>query len=178
MFIQVLGRLKTVGAQEALAECSLYDDVDEVRATCMDWLKKTKDSRVVQYYIHKLGDKDNLTINRAARGLMEMGDPAAIGPLIEALITDHKITIPGGPPGKMTGSFSPKGSGSGGIGLGVGGGGPKTKVNRVRNQTVLDALVALTGRNFEFNVEAWRQWHLAQQKDASEAAGKGKRNGG
>jgi hypothetical protein len=132
---------------------------------------------VVQFYLGRLRSADNVTINRAASGLKEMGDPAAIGALIEVLITDHKTKLPGPPPGQMTGSFS-KGPGSGGVSFGAGGGGPKTIVNHVRNQAVLDALVAMTGVNFEFNVDAWRRWHLAQQKGASEAAGKGKRGEG
>ena len=59
--------------------------------------------------------------------------------------------------------------------FGAGGGGPKTIVHHVRNQMVLDALVSLTGVNFEFNVDAWKQWYLAQKKRESEAAGRGQR---
>ena len=32
------------------------------------------------------------------------------------------------------------------------------------NQSVLDALVALTGQNFNFDKQAWKYWYAAQKK--------------
>jgi hypothetical protein len=175
LFIQVLGRLGTPEALGALAECSLYDEVEEVRLSCLDHLKKKKAPKVVEYYKSKFGlrSTDNVIINRAALGLKEMGDPSAIGPLIDHLITMHKTKLPGPPPGQMTPSFS-KGPGGGGMSFGTGGGGPKTIVNPIKNLMVLDALVSLTGEDFQFNVDGWREWYLAQKKRESEAAGRGK----
>jgi len=38
------------------------------------------------------------------------------------------------------------------------GGGPQKKVVPVRNDRVLEALVTLTGVNFEWDAAAWRAW--------------------
>ena len=114
LFIQVLGRLRTEAALGALAECSLFDDVEEVRLTCLDHLKKTKAPRVVDFYVGKLRSKDNVIINRAALGLKEMGDPSAVGPLIDALITEHMTKLSGPPPGQMSAIRSRRGLGAGG----------------------------------------------------------------
>ena len=43
------------------------------------------------------------------------------------------------------------------------GGGPKPKLVAVRNDRVLEALVALTGQNFEWEAAAWRSW-LANER--------------
>ena len=43
------------------------------------------------------------------------------------------------------------------------GGGPKPKLVAVRNDRVLEALVALTGQNFEWEAAAWRAW-LANER--------------
>lgn len=43
------------------------------------------------------------------------------------------------------------------------GGGPKKKVVRVRNDRVLEALVALTGVNFEWDQAAWRAWLINER---------------
>ena len=46
------------------------------------------------------------------------------------------------------------------------GDGRRTKVHPpyIANQSVLDALVALTGRNFNFDKQAWKYWYAAQKK--------------
>jgi len=61
----------------------------------------------------------------------------------------------------MSASF---GSGGGGLAMG---GGPKIFIKHIPNQAVLDALVALTGHNFNFDQRAWRQWYAAQKKPAA-----------
>ena len=44
------------------------------------------------------------------------------------------------------------------------GGGPTIIYRTIPNQAVLDALVALTGQNFNFDKQAWKNWHAAQRK--------------
>jgi hypothetical protein len=63
----------------------------------------------------------------------------------------------------MTTTF-PTGNTKGGIGMGMGGGGPKVILYYVHNQSVLDALVTITGQNFSFDQRAWRTWYAAQTK--------------
>ena len=62
----------------------------EVRTTALEQLESLKSPQLVAYYVKKLRDKDNVIVNRAARGLGVMKDPSAIGPLIDALVTMHK----------------------------------------------------------------------------------------
>ncbi len=164
LYIEVLARINTADAVTALAERSMVDPVQEVRLTCLDYLKKERRPGVVAYYVGKLKSKDNLVIRRAAVGLAHMDDPSAIGPLIDALVTVHsfKVTTP-----TFNNSFGtgPGGSGlPGGGGFGFGGG-PKIVKRTYYNQEVRDALVSITkGVNYDFNVGAWKAWYSQQKK--------------
>lgn len=167
LYVEALAGIGTPVARRVLAERSLADPAGEVRLTCLDFLEKTGDPDVVAYYVSRLKDKDNRVVNLAAVGLARMKDLSAVGPLIEALVTIHKfkITKPGGP-GSMTTTFGtgPGGSGAPG-GLSVGGG-SKIISRPIANQSVLDALVFLTGQNFSFDQRSWRYWHAAQRARA------------
>ncbi len=164
LLVQALARLGTIDATQALAACSLEDPVEEVRLSCLDHLKKKKDPAVVDFYVGKLSNKksSSAVINRAALGLKEMGDPSAVSSLIDVLITVHKTKLPGNQPGQIGASFG-QGPGGGGMGLSAGGG-PKVIYQPVNNRAVLDALVALTGVNFDFDVGAWKSWYAGQKK--------------
>lgn len=159
--IQALSRLGTVKAVRTLAECSLEDEDNEVRLSCLDRLKHKKDPTVVDFYVGQLRSKSNAIVNRAALALKEMGDRSAVGPLIDALITKHRSRLPSPPPGQISPLFG-KGPGGGAAGLSVGGKTPKYVEGYVRNREVLEALVALTGADFGYDVGAWKTWLAAQ----------------
>jgi hypothetical protein len=165
LFVDALAKIDASEAARALAIAAVYDDVEEMRLTCLDHLQTKRRPDVVSYFIGKLTPKKNSNevINLAAVGLGRMKDPAAIGPLIEALVTRHKFKVvqPGGE-GSMSPSFG-KGPGGGGTGLSMGGG-PKYISRDISNPAVLDALVALTGRNFNFDKEAWQSWYASQKR--------------
>ena len=101
-----------------------------------------------------------------------MKDPAAIGPLINAVETVHKFKIekPGGD-NSMTGTFGGVRGQPPGGGLSVGEK-PTIITRTIQNQAVLDALVALTGKNFNFDKHAWKYWY-AEQKKSPEASTRG-----
>jgi hypothetical protein len=142
-----------------LAVASMEDPVVEVRQTCLDRMQTEKRPNVVAYYVSKLRAKDNPTVNLAGAALGRMKDPSAVGPLIDALVTTHKFKIPkAGGDNSMSTSF-----GSGGGGLSVGGG-PTIISKQFPNQSVLDALTAITGVNFAFDQAAWKGWFAAQKK--------------
>ncbi len=168
LYIEALAKIDTPEAAKALAIASISDPVEEVRLTCLDRLQVKRRPEVVAYYVGKLKDKDNQVVNLAAIGLGRMRDLSAIGPLIDALVTVHKFKIvkPGGD-NAMGGTFGtgPRGSGapSGGIGMSAGGG-PTLVRQSIPNQAVLDALLALTGQNFNFDKQAWKYWYAAQKK--------------
>ena len=163
LMVGALAKIDTPEAAKAMAIASIFDAVEEVRLTCLDHLQTKKRPEVIAYYVGKLRDKDNGVVNLAGVALGRMKDPSAIGPLIEALVTVHKFKIekPGGDK-SMTGSF---GGGPGQHGTGLSAGGKPTIIHQsMNNQAVLDALVALTGKNFNFDKHAWKYWFAAQKK--------------
>jgi len=162
LFAKALAGLGTAEAKRKLASCALLDPDEDVRATCLNYLKKVKDTALVEFFIARLRDPNVNTINRAAVALKEMEDRSAIGPLIDALVTVHKRKVPNPAAGQINPMF---GSGPGGGGGGLSVGGPKYRILRERseNRSVLEALAALTGVNYGFNVEAWRSWYAAQR---------------
>ena len=164
LLAEALAGLGTKESLGYLAASAVDDPNEEVRLTCLDFLKKKKNPGVVEYFVGRLRDKDNGAVNRAAMALRVMGDPSAIGPLIDHLITVHRIKLPGGNPGQMSSTFGtgPKGAPAPG-GLAVGGG-PQFVKQPLKNPEVLDALVALTGQAaLGYNVGAWRAWYAAQK---------------
>jgi hypothetical protein len=57
----------------------------------------------------------------------------------------------------MSATFTPSG---GGLSRG---GGPKRQKVVMQNQRVLEALVRITGENFDWNTDAWRAWLANRQ---------------
>ena len=148
-----------------MAIASIYDPVEEVRLTCLDHLQTKKRPEVVAYYIGKLRDKKstNEVINLAGVALGRMKDPSAIGPLIEALVTVHKFKIekPGGD-NAMSAQLRRRSRPAAAPGCRRAAGQPYIR-RTFSNQAVLDALVALTGQNFNFDKEAWKYWYAGQR---------------
>jgi len=167
VYIEILAKIGTPAAIEALAACSMEDPVEEIRLTCLDSLKKEKRRDVVAYYVGKLKSKDNRLVRRAAVALSHMNDPTAVRPLIEALVTTHKYKIIKGSGNPNQHSYSFGGSSSGGM-PGFGFGSPKPKIIKrdIANREVLDALVSLTGQNFQYNEPAWKAWYAANRGHA------------
>lgn len=183
LYIESLTGIDSPAAHEILVEQSLVDPNTEVRLTALENLAKTKSPAVVNKFVRYLGSKNNAVINRAAVGLLAMGNEKAVGPLIESLISQHKykVTIgnpgggigmtfaqPNGSAGPNPGGFPSVGGSSGGLaGMSMG---SKTKIitRYVANESVLEALVSLTdGPNFGYDVAAWRRWYAAKQTPAS-----------
>jgi len=161
---EALAGMNTNESLGHLARSAVDDPNEEVRLTCLDFLKKKKSPGVVQYFVGRLNHKDNGKVNRAGAALRIMGDPSAVGPLIDHLVTVHKFKLPGGNPGQMSSTFGTGGKGGGApAGLAVGGG-PKIVPQPLENREVLDALIALTGQaGLGFDVPAWRNWYAAQK---------------
>lgn len=160
VYIEALARIGTADAWRILAIRSLEDPVEEVRLTCLDHLKKEKHPDVVAYYVGKLKkQKKNQVVNLAAAALGQMGDDSAVGPLIDSLVTVHKYKFTSGKAGQTSAGFD--NTGGGGMTMGS-----STRIVSVpmQNQAVLDALLALTGVNFSFDVQAWKYWRASKTK--------------
>jgi HEAT repeats len=162
LYADVLAGIDSSDAVGALVERVLYDPDEEMFHYCLARLIDRQPPRLADPLIAALKNKNNATVNRAAAALGRIGDPEAIGPLIDALITTHTQYIPGRNPDSTTATFS------GGQHSVSQGGGPEVRIMYVRNQHVLDALTKLTGASFDYDQKSWHYWH-AQEKKAREA---------
>ncbi|MCE9547002.1 MAG: hypothetical protein K8T25_16125 [Planctomycetia bacterium] len=162
IYAESLSNLGTPDAVKTLVEDSINDPKDSFREWCLDLIGKTKPPAALGMYVKGLSSRNNEEVNRAAQGLGRLGDPAAIGPLIEALVTKHKFIIGSGDAGQISPTFSRGPNGTGGAGLSSGG--PKVVYRQLRNQDVLASLVKLSGQDFDYNIDAWKSWHAAQRK--------------
>jgi len=174
LFTDVLGQIGTPEAARALAIWAIEDPVEEVRLHALEALAPLKSGEIVSYFVGRLRDKDNAIVNRAAQALQRMGDPSAIPALIDALVTRHKIFIPGTrPPTGMAAGFSSSSTGKSGMSFGAGSGGdtPKVVERPFSNPAVLEALVELSGgQNFGYDVRLWKHWYATQkQAEATKA---------
>ena len=160
LWIQVAAQIDHPATLEALVHLSLFDPDDETRRQCLDDVVRSGYPGIAGPYMQALRNSDNEIINRAAAALARIGDPSAIGPLIDALETKHTFKVSSGTGGQYALNFSP----SGGSGYTFGGGGPKTTTRWVRNPAVLGALTSLAGISFEYDQDAWRAWLAAQAK--------------
>jgi hypothetical protein len=165
VLLAALGRMDHPLAVQTLVDYSLnYDDDDrrheaQVRDACLDYLVNAARPVSILPFVQALKSKDNVIVNRAAIALERIGDPAAISPLIDALVTTHKYQVGPDNSGQMSAGFDP--SGKGGGGLSMGGGGPKIVTQDEQNIAVRQALVKLSGgQNFDFDEVAWRHWYV------------------
>ncbi|MGI9430488.1 MAG: HEAT repeat domain-containing protein [Bythopirellula sp.] len=155
-------------AVTTLVDLSLDEPDPEVRLQCTDFLLQYHQPIRLTPYVRSLQDPNNEIVNRAAEALLRIGDPEAISPLIDALVTTHKFNNPNAPVGNIGASFSPNGAPSGG-GVGGGGlsmGGNKSKViqQNIKNLKVRQALVELSrGQDYEFDEKLWRMWFVNEQ---------------
>ncbi len=166
LWLEVGSQLPSQVMLDTLVQLSLSDPNEEFRYQCLEYLVKLGRPGLSTPYIRTLKSRDNVMINRAAVALGVIGDPEARGPLIDALISKHKVQVSGGNPGQQGYSFSPDGGGAaGGGGFSFGGSGPKFEIQSIRNADVLNALVSLSGStSFDYDQDQWRSWLAAQGK--------------
>ena len=169
-----LAELKHPKAVTALIDFSLDDPDREVRLQCIDYLLQHHQPISLRPYVKALADRENEIVNRAAEALHHIGDPQAISPLIDALVTTHKYKNRAAAPGNIGAAFNPNGGaiggGAAGGGGGISGGGlsmggkPKVVQLNIPNTKVRQALVELSGGlDYEFNERLWRRWFVNQQ---------------
>ncbi len=170
LYVEALAHINTQMARGTLAASAIDDPLEEVRLSCLDELQRQKDDGVTDYFIGRMRDKraSNETINRAGVALGRMKNPSCVETLIDYLITGHKQVIP--PPGgqgAMTTTFNKKGGPGGGLGMNQQ---PIVIINYLKNQDVLDALVAITGQSFGFDQRAWNTWYADQKAKGAPVA--------
>jgi len=157
-YVEALTHIRSGEAVSTLISVAVDHADPETRILAVEHLRESGPEMAAQAIVAALGGADNDRINRAAEALGGLGSTAAIAPLIGALQTEHILVVGGGAAeGSTTATFTPSG---GGLSMGSG---PKRQKTRVQNQRVLEALVRLTGENFEWNIAAWQAWLAHRQ---------------
>ena len=157
-YVEALSHIRGPEAMTVLVSMAVDHADPETRILAAERLVDIGPEMAAQAIAGALGGADNARINRAAEALGRLGSASAVGPLIGALETEHMVVAGGGgPEGSTTATFTPSG---GGLSMG---GGPKRQKTRVQNQRVLEALVKITGENFDWNTAAWRAWQANRQ---------------
>jgi hypothetical protein len=157
MYLDVLGRLGSPGAINALAKRSIYEDDTAIREKAIDLLERFASPRLAESVAERLRDDNNAIVNRAALVLERFGERGVTPDLIEALTTKHKQTLGSGS------GITPSFSGDGGAGLSMGGG-PKVVVSELQNGAVLATLSTLyPGVSFGYDKASWKRWYAALQ---------------
>jgi hypothetical protein len=162
LYVEALTRIPSQDALAALVVLALDHPDDETRIAAVERLLALGPQLAMPPLIAALASADNAQVNRAAAALGRLGSEAAVPALVAALETEHMTMVGGGrSEGSMSVAFTPAGGG-----LTMGDGPKRTKV-RLRNERVLEALVALTGENFQWNVAAWREWLTGRESAAT-----------
>lgn len=159
LYLHALAATGTPAAVRTLVDHSLDDADEEIRFACLDRLVGEPRPEVVAAYVAALKSQGNARINRAAYALGKLGEKSAIGPLIDSLVTTHKVKEAADNPNSMNAAFSPQ------FGTAFSAGSASKTVERTfNNQPVLDALVTLCGGvNLDFNQKAWKTWYASQK---------------
>jgi hypothetical protein len=158
LYVEALSHIASGEARMALVATAVDHPDEETRAAATERLAAVAAETAVPPLVAALASSDNARLNRAAEALGRLGRPSAVAPLIAALETQHLTTVGDGPgEGATSATFTPQGGG-----LAMGGGKKRVKVT-MKNDRVLEALVTLTGVNFEWDARAWRAW-LAHRK--------------
>ncbi|MGH7137096.1 MAG: hypothetical protein ACREHD_15250, partial [Pirellulales bacterium] len=163
MYVEALARIDSPGAWRVLCECSITDPAEEVRLTCLDYITERPVPVFTDYFVSRLTDKENYVVNRAALALGRLKDRKAVVPLIEALRTFHIHVVAPAQPGTTAGIG---GFAGGPMNLGgtFGSSGPTRIRQEYRNPDVLQALVKITGQNYDYDKAAWKAWYASQRK--------------
>ena len=127
---------------------------------CLDYVVRSGRPGIITPYIRALKSRDNELINRAGAALGQIGDRDAIGPLIDALVTKHKVQITEGASGDQHAYTFGEG---GGFTLRQQGAQIREPL-RAKSAPCSTALVALAGTSFDYDQPQWRTWLAAQAK--------------
>lgn len=161
MLLRVLSQLDHPAALQQLVAYTLDPETDpEIRAQCRDYLVRWPRPVPIVPYVDALKSKDNKVVNLAGVALGHLNDPAALSPLIDAVVTTHKVVegSPEAPGGAQKFSVGPGG------GMSMGGDAPKVYHIDYNNERVLQALHKLSGnQKFEYDKPAWRAWYVDMQ---------------
>lgn len=161
VYVDGLGNIRSSQAARALCDIAVTSEVPEVRERAVARLKQDHvDKRAASEYLSNryLKSDKNDWINRAGFVIGELGGVSAVIPLIDALITEHIVDNPlAKNPGSISPTFSNQGSG-----ISSGSGQPKKLKVTSKNHSVVDALRRISGADFAFDEQGWKNWYAQQ----------------
>lgn len=161
LLLRVLAQLDHPAALQQLVAYTLDPEMNpEFRAQARDYLLRWPRPVSIVPYVNALKSKNNKVVNLAGLALGQLNNPAAISPLIDALVTTHKV-VEGSPEAPGGGQ---RFTATAGGGLSMGGDAPKVYNIDYKNERVHQALMKLAGnQNFEYDEPAWRAWFVDMQ---------------
>ncbi len=159
LYAKALASLGTRKAVETIVDYSIKDKDEDFRYHCFEMIKLYRPRLSFDLYMATLSSNrsTNTHLNRAAIGLEYLGDKAAVPALIERLITVHRVKIRKGKPGETSATFSQLGTSTTGSGYSTGK--PTSRNEPFKNESVLGALVELTGEDYDYDMGRWRAWY-------------------
>ncbi len=174
----------------SLSKIALRDSDQEVRTAALRGIDDSFFEKVQALFIKELRSDNNALVNRAAAGLLRVGDERCIPQLIDALVTAHKyeVRVPGG--AGQTYSFGTNGTFAqptatlpadveaairtgqlpqGAVFLNSPNSGDNTLMRTVvvrmehQNSDVRAALLRLTKEDFGYDERLWHLWWSAKK---------------
>jgi hypothetical protein len=185
VLVEVLRRIAGDESTSALVRISLEDPLLAHRSASVDALLPRKNPPLVGKFVKELKSNDNDHVRRAAFALQTLGDESVVAALVEALITKHERVYDPSFEEKLAGITGTSVRTTETVILPDGtmirrnllqGQTPQQAfapnvpqrqviVETKQNEEVLDTLMELTGENFGFNQNAWRQWLDSEYRD-------------
>ncbi|MDR0328863.1 MAG: hypothetical protein LBI05_11265 [Planctomycetaceae bacterium] len=168
MLLRILMQIPDDRAIQLVAGWSIRPDEpsEEIRRMCVEELQRQIPERpairsiMIAVYRSALNPKnDPAIIQLAVKALEEINGYEAVPELINVLVVARTETAPS--QGGDTYTFGSQGTS---LSQGVK---PLTRTVLIPNQAVLSALCRLTGVNFEFNQNAWREWYKRSLRSPS-----------
>ena len=157
MYLEVLTEIGGNVPVQAMLKCVTEESDDIMIERCLDQLRQWKSRTAMRFFISMLKSNNNNTVNSAANALGSLAMKDATLPLIEALVTNHKIQVGGG--NNVNAGFSGNQPGLGGLQFG---GKPKIIEQNIQNRAALSALLVLVpeGVNYGLNEKQWMNWYI------------------
>lgn len=157
LYVEAFGKIASSGAAQALVFFSVEDEFNRDRALDL-LLQDHYNPSFVAGHLARYFDPNkhsNSTLQRAAFNVGEIKDAHSILPLVGVLSTKH-VVAPADDPGRLTTSFR----GDGQLQGFSTGGSNKPRTIVVQNKQVLGALGKISGEDFGFDPDSWKQWYI------------------
>ena len=182
MGASLLAKLSGGKAASGLVKLALFDVDPEVRYTSLNAIGSDKFEQAQAAFIKELRSEYNTVVSRAAAALGRVGDERAIAPLIDALVTTHRYSVPTNERPGTTYSYGGNSSNlppeveaamrtgqlpQGAIVLDSSAATAPKKLVLVKvdhwNQDVLASLQKITKRDFGYDERTWHLWWAAEK---------------